>query len=170
MNTNPKRIDVHHHILPPAFISALNSLNVPWTGGPEIPTWSLSQAHDMMGQMGIDAAVASASPGVHWGGDTGFAVKLAHETNEFLAEVVRDDPDHFGAFATMPLPDVDASLRDSNMPMTLLVWTAWCCSAVRVAATLAIPCSTRSLRNWSAARRSCSSTPPPFRPAPTRRV
>ena len=112
MNTNPKRIDVHHHILPPAFISALNSLNVPWTGGPEIPTWSLSQAHDMMGQMGIDAAVASASPGVHWGGDTGFAVKLAHETNEFLAEVVRDDPDHFGAFATMPLPDVDASLRE----------------------------------------------------------
>ena len=112
MNTNPKRIDVHHHILPPAFISALNSLNVPWTGGPEIPTWSLSQAHDMMGQMGIDAAVASASPGVYWGGDTGFAVKLAHETNEFLAEVVRDDPDHFGAFATMPLPDVDASLRE----------------------------------------------------------
>ena len=39
-------------------------------------------------------------------------MKLAHETNEFLAEVVRDDPDHFGAFATMPLPDVDASLRE----------------------------------------------------------
>jgi predicted TIM-barrel fold metal-dependent hydrolase len=65
-----------------------------------------------MGQMGIDAAVASASPGVFWGGDTGFAVKLAHETNEFLADVVRDDPDRFGAFATMPLPDVDASLRE----------------------------------------------------------
>jgi hypothetical protein len=112
MTPNPKRIDVHHHILPPAFISALNSLNVPWTGGPEIPTWTLSQAHDVMGQMGIDAAVASASPGVYWGGDTGFAVKLAHETNEFLADVVRDDPDRFGAFATMPLPDVDASLRE----------------------------------------------------------
>jgi predicted TIM-barrel fold metal-dependent hydrolase len=112
MNTNPKRIDVHHHILPPAFVSALNSLNVRWTGGPEVPTWSLSQAHDTMGMMGIDAAVASASPGVYWGGDTGFAVKLAHETNEFLADVVREDPDHFGAFATLPLPDVDASLHE----------------------------------------------------------
>jgi predicted TIM-barrel fold metal-dependent hydrolase len=112
MNTNPKRIDVHHHILPPNFVSALNSLNVPWTGGPEVPQWSLERAHDTMGQMGIDAAVASAAPGVYWGGDTGFAVKLARETNEFLADAVRNDPEHFGAFATMPLPDVDAALDE----------------------------------------------------------
>jgi 6-methylsalicylate decarboxylase len=112
MNTNPKRIDVHHHILPPNFVSALNSLSIPWTGGPEVPSWSLQQAHDMMGAMGIDAAVASPSPGVYWGGDTGFAVKLARETNEFVADVVRDDPEHFGGFATIPLPDVDASLEE----------------------------------------------------------
>jgi predicted TIM-barrel fold metal-dependent hydrolase len=112
MNTKPKRIDVHHHILPPNFVSALNSLNVNWTGGPEVPSWSLQAAHDTMGAMGIDAAVASASPGVYWGGDTGFAVKLARETNEFLANVMRDDPEHFGAFATMPFPDVDASLEE----------------------------------------------------------
>jgi predicted TIM-barrel fold metal-dependent hydrolase len=112
MNTKPKRIDVHHHVLPPNFVSALNSLNIPWTGGPEVPSWSLQQAHDMMGAMGIDAAVASPSPGVYWGGDTGFAVKLARETNEFVADVVRDDPEHFGGFATIPLPDVDASLEE----------------------------------------------------------
>ena len=112
MNTKPKRIDVHHHILPPNFVSALNSLNIPWTGGPEVPSWSLQQAHDMMGAMGIDAAVASPSPGVYWGGDTAFAVKLARETNEFVADVVRDDPEHFGGFATIPLPDVGASLEE----------------------------------------------------------
>jgi 6-methylsalicylate decarboxylase len=111
MNTNPKRIDVHHHILPPAFVSALNSLNINWTGGPERPSWSLAQAHDTMGQMGIDAAVASAAPGVYWG-DSSFAAKVARETNEFIADVSRDDPEHFGGFATMPLPDVDASLRE----------------------------------------------------------
>lgn len=112
MNTNPKRIDVHHHILPPNFLSALNSLNINWTGGPDKPRWSLDLAHETMGQMGIDAAVASASPGVYWGGETGFAVKLARETNEFLANVVRDDPEHFGAFATLPFPDVEASLEE----------------------------------------------------------
>lgn len=112
MTTNPKRIDVHHHVLPPNFVSALNSLNVNWTGGPEQPQWSLAAAHETMGQMGIDAAVVSASPGVYWGGDTGFAVKLARETNEFLANLIRDDPTHFGAFATLPYPDVDASLDE----------------------------------------------------------
>jgi len=65
-----------------------------------------------MGAMGIDAAVASPSPGVYWGGDTGFAVKLARETNEFVADVVRDDSEHFGGFATIPLPDVGASLEE----------------------------------------------------------
>ena len=54
MNTNPRRIDVHHHILPPNFVSALNSLNIPWTGGPEVPSWSLARAHDTMGELGID--------------------------------------------------------------------------------------------------------------------
>jgi 6-methylsalicylate decarboxylase len=112
MNTNPKRIDVHHHILPPNFVSALNSLNIPWTGGPEVPSWSLQQARDMMGAMGIDAAVASPSPGVYWGGDTGFAVKLARETNEFIADVARDDSAHFGGFAALPFPDVEASLEE----------------------------------------------------------
>jgi len=112
MDTKPKRIDVHHHILPPNFVSALNSLNIPWTGGPEVPSWSLQHAHDMMGAMGIDAAVASPSPGGDWSGDTGFAVKLARETNEFVADVVRDAPEHFGGFATLPLPDVDASLEE----------------------------------------------------------
>src|SRR5690348_5263613 len=112
MSTTPQRIDVHHHILPPKFVSALDSLDIPWTGGPPVPQWSLGLAHETMGQMGIEAAVASASPGVYWGGDTGFAVKLARETNEFLAIVVRDDPQHFGAFATVPLPDVDAAVDE----------------------------------------------------------
>src|SRR5690242_14124343 len=112
MSTTPQRIDVHHHILPPKFVSALDSLDIPWTGGPPVPQWSLGLAHETMGQMGIEAAVASASPGVYWGGDTGFAVKLARETNEFLATVVRDDPQHFGAFATVPLPDVDAAVDE----------------------------------------------------------
>jgi len=112
MNINPKRIDVHHHILPSNFVSALDSLNINWTGGPEKPQWSLQLAHDTMGAMDIDVAVASPSPGVYWGGDTGFAVKLARETNEFIGGVVRDDPAHFGGFAVLPYPDVDASLDE----------------------------------------------------------
>src|SRR5262245_43454124 len=107
MTTHAHRIDVHHHVLPPHFVSALNGLNIDWTGGPEVPQWTHSMARETMEQAGIAAAVASVSPGVYWG-DTGFAVTLARSCNEFLADLVRDDPEHFGGFATMPLPDVDA--------------------------------------------------------------
>lgn len=113
MNTqHPKRIDVHHHILPPDFVSALDGLGINWTGGPTVPQWSHAAALETMERNGIDAAVASVSPGIYWGGDTRFAVSLARRCNEFLADLVRDDPTHFGGFATMPLPDVDASLRE----------------------------------------------------------
>lgn len=112
MTTNPHRIDVHHHVLPPAFVSALNSLDIAWTGGPEVPRWSHALALETMERAGISAAVASVSPGVYWGGDTKFAVSLAHSCNDYLADLVRADPAHFGGFATMPLPDVDASLRE----------------------------------------------------------
>jgi predicted TIM-barrel fold metal-dependent hydrolase len=108
----PHRIDVHHHVLPPHFVSSLNRLNIPWTGGPEVPRWSHALARETMEMAGIAAAVASVSPGVYWCGDTQLAVSLARFCNEFLAELVRDDPHHFGGFATIPLPDVDASLRE----------------------------------------------------------
>lgn len=170
MNTNPKRIDVHHHILPPNFVSALNGLNIPWTGGPEVPSWSLQQAHDTMGEMGIDAAVASPSPGVYWGGDTGFAVKLARETNEFVAGVVRDDPEHFGAFATMPLPDVDAALDELEYAYDTLGFDGVVLYSARATAIWVTRRSTRSSRSSSGARRSCSSTRRRSRPAPTRRA
>ena len=111
MATNPQRIDVHHHILPPAYVSHMNKLGVAWTGGPGVPPWNVSLAREMMARHGIAAAVASVSPGVYWG-DIEAAVTLARESNEYLAGVVSDDPDHFGGFATLPLPDVTAAQRE----------------------------------------------------------
>ena len=47
-------------------------------------------------------------------------MKLARETNEFIADVARDDPEHYGGFATMPLPDVDASVREVEYALDTL--------------------------------------------------
>jgi predicted TIM-barrel fold metal-dependent hydrolase len=51
------------------------------------------------------------SPGVYWGDDA-VAVELASHSNEYLARIVHDDPVRFGGFATLPLPNVDSSLRE----------------------------------------------------------
>jgi 6-methylsalicylate decarboxylase len=46
---------------------------------------------------------------VHFGDDAA-ARSLAGQCNEYLAGIKHDRPDRFGAFAVLPLPDVDGSL------------------------------------------------------------
>jgi aminocarboxymuconate-semialdehyde decarboxylase len=65
-----------------------------------------------MDDAGIDVSIVSLStPGVHTGDDIK-ARALARRCNEFSAELVRSRPDRFGAFACLPLPDVDGSLEE----------------------------------------------------------
>jgi 6-methylsalicylate decarboxylase len=51
------------------------------------------------------------TPGM-WFGDIGETRRVVREQNEYGAQLVRDYPGRFGHFATMPLPDVDAALRE----------------------------------------------------------
>src|SRR3954452_24654776 len=62
-------------------------------------------------EAGIDIAVASIStPGVHFGDDSEARI-LARRVNEYLAEIKGDRPDRFGAFGSLPLPDIEGSLE-----------------------------------------------------------
>jgi predicted TIM-barrel fold metal-dependent hydrolase len=73
-----------------------------------------------MDEVGIAAAVNSiASPGVYFG-DAAFAAKLARECNEDSAKMVADHPHRFGAFAILPLPDVDAAIREAAYSLDVL--------------------------------------------------
>jgi predicted TIM-barrel fold metal-dependent hydrolase len=108
---NPQRIDVHHHFLPPQFLADLKRQGAQWTGGPPIPEWNVSIARETMARNGIAAAVASVVPGVFWG-DKAAAARMARHVNEYSARIVHDDPTHFGAFASLPLPDTAAALRE----------------------------------------------------------
>ncbi len=110
--TSTNMIDVHHHILPPEYVSALDRIGQSRSGGTELPPWSKDAALAMMDRQGIATAIASiSSPGVYFG-DAVFARDLARRCNEILADLVRDHPQRFGAFAILPLPNVDAALHE----------------------------------------------------------
>ncbi|MFI9029610.1 amidohydrolase family protein [Streptomyces sp. NPDC053560] len=110
--TLPARIDVHQHIVPPVWAAALAARGLD-SGGWAIPAWSPSGAIAMMDQQGIAAGVLSVTaPGVHLDTDRD-AGALARAVNEYGAEVVKDRPDRFGHFASIPLPDVDASVAEA---------------------------------------------------------
>jgi predicted TIM-barrel fold metal-dependent hydrolase len=110
--TAPYRIDAHHHILPVEYVSALARIGITGGGGVPFPRWSAEEALGLMDRHAIQAAVTSiSSPGVHFG-DAAAARDLARRCNEISARLVGDHPTRFGAFATLPLPDVDGALRE----------------------------------------------------------
>ena len=112
-NMTTTTIDVHTHFIPETYLKALADIGVSAkeVGFPLAP-WDLQARLDLQDQNGIQAEVLSiSSPGLrYWKGEQ--AVKLGRTLNEELANMVRDHPARFGGYATLPLPNVDASLKE----------------------------------------------------------
>ena len=112
-------VDVHHHILPDFFWRETNEQHGP-VGGIAPPPWSRESALAFMDDAAIDVAVTSIStPGVHTGSDRR-ARSLARRCNELAAELVQARPDRFGAFACLPLPDIDGSFAELSYALDVL--------------------------------------------------
>ena len=106
------RIDVHNHIVPKEYVSALAEKGITTPGGFPFPEWSPEVTLTRMDEQGIGVAMTSISaPGVYIG-DTGWACDLARRCNEISARLVSDHPQRFGAFAVLPLPDIDGALKE----------------------------------------------------------
>lgn len=105
------RIDVHCHTIPDFFREAVRESGHVSTSG-VFPPWNPQLALETMDRNGIAAAITSVSyPGVHFGDDAK-ARALARRCNEFAADLIARWPARFGAFATLPLPDIDGSLLE----------------------------------------------------------
>ncbi len=113
----PRRIDVHYHFSSPGFISAITARK---TGQRPLMEWTPAKAIEAMDKGGVATSIASISePGV-WFGDGDEARKLARETNEYGARLMADYPGRFGLFAILPMPDIDASLREIEYSLDTL--------------------------------------------------
>ena len=122
--TRPFRIDVHHHIFPPSFLSEQGKINPAWH--PQNPPamvkdWTPQTAIDEMDCNGIAASVVSMStaPGL-WFGDKPAACQLARIWNEYAAALARDYRGRFGFFAAMPLLDIDGTLGEIEYALDVL--------------------------------------------------
>jgi predicted TIM-barrel fold metal-dependent hydrolase len=110
----PHRIDTHHHPYPPAYIKATGDILKHTTHAfyDRLTKWQPTQAVEVMDQDGIAVSVLSiATPSV-WLGDAEASRKLARECNDYAAKMQTDYKGRFGHFATLPLPDVEGSLRE----------------------------------------------------------
>ncbi|MBB4688679.1 amidohydrolase family protein [Amycolatopsis jiangsuensis] len=113
------RIDVHQHFIPPAWGTAMERGGLS-SGGWAMPSWSPAAAVAMMDGHGIETGILSiTTPGVHFDDDRA-ARTLARQVNEDSAELVKDRPDRFGHFASVPLPDVDGALAETTHALDVL--------------------------------------------------
>ena len=115
-------IDVHHHFVPPFYLSE-NRDRIATSGGGQNPawlSWTPEQAIAAMDKQGVATAVLSLTfPGV-WFGDPHAAAQMARRVNEYAADLARSRPGRFGLFAVIPLPDTEGSLREIEYAFSVL--------------------------------------------------
>ncbi|KMQ04699.1 2-amino-3-carboxymuconate-6-semialdehyde decarboxylase [Bacillus cereus] len=106
-------IDVHHHIIPEEYRSALEYFGVAKSGGMPIKEWTPELSLEMMDRLGIEVGIGSISePGLIPVVNPDVAKKLARSINEFQAEMIAKYPKRFGGFAFLPLPHVEDAVEE----------------------------------------------------------
>jgi predicted TIM-barrel fold metal-dependent hydrolase len=103
------KIDTHQHFFPKAYVDAIGldtlARQMPNLKAPE---WSPERAIAMMDANGIIEGIISVSSGP----PIPDAPTLLRRCNEAAAELRQRHPGRFGSFASLPLPDIDASLKE----------------------------------------------------------
>src|SRR2546425_2461210 len=108
-SAKPFRIDIHHHFGPVVWVAEVKGRPLLQ---PANTTWTPAKSIEDMDRGSVAASVISiTNPGL-WFGDKAVTSRLARACNEYAAKLVQDHPTRFGFFAAMPLPDVDATLKE----------------------------------------------------------
>jgi predicted TIM-barrel fold metal-dependent hydrolase len=111
-----RRIDVHHHIIPPMQAEAL----IKHRGG-NPAKWSVQMSLEDMDKAGVATSITSVqNPGVWFGQVDEESRKLARECNEYAKKLEQNHPGRFRTFAVIPLPDTEGSLREIEYALDVL--------------------------------------------------
>jgi predicted TIM-barrel fold metal-dependent hydrolase len=114
-----RRVDVHHHMLPPKYLQDRLAAGVT-EGSTEVAGWTPARTLEQMDKNGIASAVLSLSqPGLKFDDIEGTRSMLRY-CNEYGAQLVHDHPGRFGLFATLPLTDLEGSLRELEYALDTL--------------------------------------------------
>jgi 6-methylsalicylate decarboxylase len=107
------RIDVHHHILPPDYVRTVGDDRIgPLLVAGKTPEWTPQHSIEAMDRNGIEKSITSISAPGLWFGDVQTTRRLTRQCNDYATKMRCDHPNRFGVFASLPLPDVEGSLRE----------------------------------------------------------
>jgi predicted TIM-barrel fold metal-dependent hydrolase len=108
------RIDTHHHLIPPDYRKALQQAGLHEAGGRALPDWSVDGSLQAMAELDVGTAILSVStPGTAFLPNPVDAAALARDVNDYAAALAAAQPDRFGFFATVPMPNIDESVAET---------------------------------------------------------
>jgi len=111
------RIDVHFHPTPPASLAGRSG---DLSAGPRL-RWSLEQSLADMDEGEVQTSMLSLPhPARTWQIGVEAACKLARQWNDYMARLAAGHPGRFGVFATLPILDVEGSLKEIEYALDTL--------------------------------------------------
>jgi 6-methylsalicylate decarboxylase len=118
-HSRPHRIDVHHHLFPPPFLAQLLEHQHYLSRG-MASHWTPQVSIDDMDEANVATAVTSiTAPGLSFV-KADLLCRVTRECNYYGARMVVDHPGRFGLFASLPLPDVEESLKEIEHALDVL--------------------------------------------------
>jgi predicted TIM-barrel fold metal-dependent hydrolase len=105
----PHRIDVHHHLVPPAYVDAVRRAKL---DNPPMTSWTPEKSLEDMDKAGTATSILSPMPPQLGFLPAAEAAKVARESNEWARQLANDHRGRFGVFAMLPMPNIDESLKE----------------------------------------------------------
>ena len=100
-------IDVHSHIITPEFVSSLENEGRLLDEGFPLPKYNVENHLKWMDEAGVQTSVLTlAAPQPS-------SAEVVRQTNEDAARIKKEHPDRFLFCAALPLPDVNAAIREA---------------------------------------------------------
>ena len=106
-------VDVHTHIIIPEYVEVLKAHGAELEEIFPLPTWDAERHIAFMDSAGIRTAVLTMPAPQPYYGDTEESAECIRRVNEVSARVKQNYPGRFKFCAALPLPDVDAAIREA---------------------------------------------------------
>ena len=100
-------VDVHSHIITPEFVSSLDSEGRLMDEGFPLPKYDVENHLKWMNEVGVQTSVLTLAAPLPASAD------VVRQTNEAAARIKKEHPGRFKFCAALPLPDVNAAIREA---------------------------------------------------------
>ena len=106
-------VDVHTHIIIPEYVEMLKAHGAELEETFPLPAWDVGRHIAFMDSAGIRTAVLTMPAPQPYYGETEESAECIRRVNEVSARVKQNYPGRFKFCAALPLPDVDAAIREA---------------------------------------------------------